>query len=111
MIAQDVLDRIEAELAQAEAARASGYEGRARVNARRAAGMAVRAFLLARGDVVGSGSAVDLLQTFRDQPDTPDDIRQVLEHLLIRVNQDFELPLSVDLIGETRWLVQSLDQG
>ncbi len=111
MIEQDVLDRIEAELAQAETARASGYEGRARVNARRAAGMAVRAFLLARGDVVGSGSAVDLLQTFRDQPDTPDDIRQVLEHLLIRVNQDFELPLSVDLIGETRWLVQSLDQG
>ena len=111
MIAQDVLDRIEAELAQAETARASGYEGRARVNARRAAGMAVRAYLMARGEVVGTGSAVNLLQALRDQPDTPDELRQVLEHLLLRVNQDFELPLSVDLIVETRWLVQSLDKG
>ena len=111
MIAQDVLDRIETELAQAEVARSSGLEGRARVNARRAAGMAVRAFLQARGDGTGSGSAVDLLQALRDQPDTPGDIRQVLEHLLARVNQDFELPVSIDLIGETRWLVQSLHKG
>jgi hypothetical protein len=111
MIAQEALDRIEAELAQAEAARASGFEGRARVNARRAAGMAVRAFMQAQGDELGSGSAVDLLQAFSDQPDTPDDVRQVLAHLLVRVNQDFELPLTVDLIGETRWLVQSLNKG
>jgi hypothetical protein len=111
MIAQEVLDRIETELAQAEAARASGFEGRARVTARRAAGMAVRAFLHARGDQVGSASVVDLLQYLRDQPETTGDIRQVLEHLLARVNQDFELPPSVDLIGETRWLVQSLIKG
>jgi hypothetical protein len=111
MIVQEVLDRIETELAQAEAARSSGLEGRARVSARRAAGMAVRAFLQARGDEVGSASVIDLLQLLRDQPETPDDLRKVLEHLLARVNQDFELPHTVDLISETRWLVQTLNKG
>ena len=110
VITQDVLDKIKAELDQAERARASGFEGKARVNARRAAGMAIRAFYQFRGIAVGATSAYDLLQTMRDRPETPVEIRRVIEHLLTRVDVEFNLPVPVDLIAESRWLVRKLNE-
>ena len=38
----------------------------------------------------------------------PQDIQQVVDHLVTRVNEDYQLPGSIDLIAETRTLVQYL---
>ncbi len=108
MLAGDIANQIAAELAQAEAARAAGFEGRARVNARRAAGIAIRAYFQARGVSQGQASAFELIQLLREQTDLPEGVSQVLDHLLQRVNPDFALPEAVDLIAETRWLVKTL---
>jgi hypothetical protein len=104
------LEQIERELALAETARQAGFEGRARVSARRAAGAAIRAHLIIRRINPGQASAYDLLQILDSRPDTPPEIRQVLGHLLARVNEEFQLPMPVDLIAETRWLVQTLNK-
>ncbi len=110
MIDAETLTLIDRELAQAQAARQAGFEGRARVSARRAAGAAIRAFLTARQAPLGPVSAYDLLQMMAGRADTPPEIRQVIEHLLARVNEEFQLPTPVDLIAETRWLVQTLNK-
>jgi hypothetical protein len=105
------LTQIEHELEQAEAARQAGFEGRARVSARRAAGAAIRAHLIARQVLPGPASAMDLLRIMSEQSDTSVEVRRVIAHLSTRVNEDFQLPEPVDLIAETRWLVQTLNKG
>ena len=100
--------KIEAELAQAGRARAAGNEGMARVCARRAAGIAVRAFFLAHGQPVRSTSAVDLLEQLRLDRALPQEVRSVAEHLLQRVTPDYQLPIPADLLAETAWLVAIL---
>lgn len=104
------LTQIENELTQAEAARQAGFEGRARVSARRAAGAAIRAHLNSRQIHLGQVSAYDLLQIMLHRTDTPPKVHQVIEHLLARVNEEYQLPIPVDLIAETRWLVQILNK-
>jgi hypothetical protein len=104
------LTQIEGELTQAEAARQAGFEGRARVSARRAAGIAIRAHLLLREINVGRASAYDLLEIMLGRTVTSPELHQVIEHLLARVNEEYQLPLPVDLIAETRWLVQNLNK-
>lgn len=110
MLDETTRAQIDHELAQAQAARLAGFEGRARVSARRAAGAAIRAYLTAQQVALGPVSAYDLLQIMRERVDTPPDMLQVIEHLLARVNEDFQLPTPVDLIAETRWLVQTLNK-
>jgi HEPN domain-containing protein len=111
MISQETLAQANTELAHAENARATGFEGRARVSARRAAGLTARSYLGNRGIPVESTSAYDVLQLLRDQPESSDEIRQVIDHLLMRVDKDFQIPAQVDLIAETRWLIQILSEG
>ncbi len=110
MIAEEALSQANAELASAEKARSAGFEGRARVSARRAAGIAVRSFLGNQGVPVATASAFDILQFFRDEWETSDEVRQVIDHLLMRVNEDFHLPSQIDLVAETRWLIQTLNK-
>jgi hypothetical protein len=57
---------------------------------------------------VSASSAYDLLQHFGSQVQLPLEIQQVIEHLIARVNEDFQLPGSIDLISETRVLVKFL---
>ncbi len=110
MISTETLAQAEAELANADAARATGFEGRARAGARRAAGLAARSFLANQGVPFGPTSAYDILQILRDRPETGVEIQEVIDHLLMRVNEDHQLPIPVDLIAETRWLIQTLNK-
>lgn len=100
--------QIQAELNKAEEARARGNEGRARVCARRAAGIAVRAYFAQRGRVARSPSAYDLLNLLAEDPTLPADLRQIAAHLTLRVDEEFKLPVDVDLIAEARKLCQTL---
>lgn len=108
MIQKDVLIRVNTELQHAEQARAGGNEGMARVCARRAAGMAIRAYYQSLGEPVRSTSAVDLLEHVRRDERLATEIHIVAEHLLQRVTPEYRLPIPADLLAETRWLVQAL---
>ncbi len=94
----------------AEAARASGNEGRARVCARRAAGIVIGEYFNQRG-ISSKSSSYERLRALRTLPDMPVDVVLVVDHFLLRVNPDQQLPVPVDLIEEARWLKSRLLDG
>lgn len=99
---KDWREEIQAEIERAEAARERGNEGQARVCARRAAGIAAREYLARQGEIVRTPSAYDLLNLLKDDPHLPPDLKQIAEHLTLRVNEEFKLPVNVDLIAESK---------
>ncbi len=100
--------RYQEELQQAEAARAAGNEGKARVCARRAAGVGLGEYFRRRGQELPGPSAYDRLKYLCSLPDTPSDVQEVAAHFLLRVTPEYSLPLEVDLIAEARWLKDKL---
>lgn len=109
MINREDREKIESELANAEAARQDGFEGRARVYARRAAGIAVRAYARQHGLKLPGDSAYDRLTSLVSFPGIPVEARQAATLLTERVDINFNLPVDVDLLTEARRLVAALD--
>jgi len=101
-------EQIQKEFETAEQARASGNEGQARVCARRAAGIAIREFLARQGIHHPSASAVDLLTLLKDDPLLSPDLRLIIDHLTLRVTEEFKLPVKADLVAEARILCENL---
>ncbi len=104
----DLRQSIEAELEKAERARLNENEGRARVCARRAAGMAARDFLRRQGVQTRNSSAYETLKTLAVYAGLAPELRSAAEHLTTRVNEEFTLPVDVDLIAEARNLIGGL---
>lgn len=100
--------QIESEFEKAEQARARGNEGQARVCARRAAGLAVREYLTRQGIRPSSVSAYDLLNFLKEDPHLSTDLRLIADHLTLRVNEEFKLPVKADLIAEARTFCETL---
>ncbi len=98
----DWQSEIQAEFDRAAQARQRNNEGQARVCARRAAGIAVREYLSRRGIRPPSTSAYDLLNLVREDPLLPPDLKQIADHLTVRVTEEFKLPVDVDLVAEAR---------
>jgi hypothetical protein len=96
------------ELHQAETARLSGNEGKARVCARRAAGHIIGEFLTRTGSPARSPSAISRLGQLADRQDLDPRTREVASHFLLRITPEHTLPLDVDLIAEARWLARHL---
>jgi len=94
------------ELERAEAARREGNEGRARVCARRAAGLAARDFLTRRG--VRTGSVYAALQALAGLPGLDPDLAAAARLLTLRVTEEFRLPVEADLIAEARRLCERI---
>jgi len=103
--------QINTEFERAEQARARGNEGRARVCARRAAGIATREYFARRGKTIRTPSAYDLLNLLIEDSLLADDLRQLAAHLTLRVDEEFKLPMDVDLIAEARMLCKGLMNG
>ena len=101
-------EELNAEFDQAAAARSKGNEGQARVCARRAAGIAIRQYLLRRGERVPSPSAYDLLRLIETDSSFPESIRRAAGLLRLRVTEAFTLPVEADLIEEARALCDAL---
>jgi len=99
---------IDKEFEKAGQARARGNEGQARVCARRAAGVAVREYLTRRGVRPPSTSAYDLLNLLKEDPGLAPDLRQIAEHLTLRVTEEFKLPVDADLLAEARQFCDKL---
>jgi hypothetical protein len=105
---QGLRQAIEAELKNAESARLAGNEGRARVCARRAAGIAARGFLTRHGVWARKDSAYEALKALAAYPGLAPDLQSAAVHLTTRVTEEFNLPTNVDLIAEARKLIGGL---
>ena len=97
-------EEIQTEFAQAQKARANNNEGQARVCARRAAGIAIRDYLVRRGIRPPSRSAHDLLTLIKEHAALPSDLKRVADHLTLRVTEEFKLPIEADLVAESKML-------
>ena len=96
--------QLQNEFEKARQARINKNEGQARVCARRAAGVAARAYLTRKGVQVPSMSAYDLLNLLRENMELPPEMQSIADHLTMRVNEDFQLPIDADLVAEARIL-------
>lgn len=99
---KDPGSEIQAELERATQARARGNEGQARVCARRAAGIAAREYFVRHGENIRRPSAYDLLNRLAEEPSISGELRQSARYLTLRVNEEFKLPVNVDLVAEAR---------
>ena len=61
-----------------------------------------------RGIQTASPSAYDLLKILLEMDDLPADVRQFAEHLTLRVNEEFKLPVNADLVKEAQTLCERL---
>lgn len=104
----DWITHYDREITQAEAARAAGNEGRARVCARRAAGAVISEYMRRQGLQPRGPSAYDRVRDLLDLPDISPEVRQAAGHFLLRVTPEFTLPEEIDLIDEARWLRRTL---
>ena len=104
----DLHSQIQAEFERAGQARARGKEGQARVCARRAAGLAVREYLTRQGIRPPSASAYDLLNLLKEDPRLSPELKQIAEHLTVRVTEEFKLPVEADLVAEARRFCEEL---
>jgi hypothetical protein len=107
---------IRAELELAYAARAAGNEGRARVCARRAAGLAARDYLNLHWKMLDdagqnrlrSVSAYQALQALAGLSGLAPELKNATENLTRRVSPEFQLPTGIDLIDEAQKLIGGL---
>ena len=100
----DLNSQLRKEFEKAQQARINKNEGQARVCARRAAGIAIREYLTRKGTQVPSMSAYDLLNLLKEDTLLPPEMQLIVDHLTVRVTEDFELPVDADLIAEARIL-------
>ena len=100
--------KLQAEFERAEQARSKGNEGQARVCARRAAGIAIREYLTRKRTHPSSASAVDLLNLIKEDPFLSSDLKLIVDHLTLRVTEEFKLPVDADLVAEARQLCSEL---
>ena len=104
----DWQSKVKTEFDKAEQARALGNEGQARVCARRAAGIAAREYFARLGEPIRTSSAYDLLHLLADDARLSSETRQSAGYLTLRVDEEFKLPVNVDLIDEANRLVNAL---
>ncbi|MFH2103325.1 MAG: hypothetical protein ABIJ39_08225 [Chloroflexota bacterium] len=99
---------INEELQSAEDARLAGNEGRARVCARRATGIAIREYFQMEGINLPTRSVITLLEKFSTLPGIEPDLQQAARYLTTRITEDLKLPVTLDLIAEARKLCDQL---
>lgn len=109
MKTDSIRHQIQAELEDAVRSRKAGNQGRARVCARRAAGLAARHYLEKHlGEPIRMNVYRSLL-ALKDAPGPlPPAAATAVDRLTRRVNQDHQLPPEIDLIQEARTLISSL---
>jgi hypothetical protein len=102
---------IEAELLGARVSRAEGNEGRARVCARRAAGLAIGTYFERNTGENPPQSAYRLLQWFSQRDEIPEDLLRSAQRLSVRVTPDFELPHQEDPIEDALLIITAIMDG
>jgi len=106
---QDWEEIFSKEIRQAEDSRLSGNEGRARVCARRAAGIVVGEYLFRSDDEFVGHGAYDNLRYFIALPDISPRLKDIASNFVLRVDVNHKLPVDVDLIEEALKLKGEFD--
>jgi len=88
------------EIENARYSREAGNEGRARVSARRAAGIAAGVYLSQIMPDYKIKGALENLSDLQSHPDIRDNIKELVNIFLIRVDYDHNLPIEADLIEQ-----------
>lgn len=100
--------RFDLEMQRAQSARAEGNEGRARVAARRAAGIVAAEYLKRQGVNTPGMTALERLKLLQTWPGLPPQTRDIIAHILMRVDSDYSLPPELDLVAEAQALADYL---
>jgi len=98
----------ELELEKARVARENGNEGMARVLARRAAGLAIRAFLEENGETQSMLSLNKLIKDESVRNLLPETIQAELNRMCLRVDLNYQLPGNIDLIKDAQTILNLL---
>lgn len=99
------MDRLERELHHALAAQAEGNAGKARVCARRAAGLAIRAYYRRVDGTPWGGDAMTQLNRMQTDTAVPELVRAAAARLSTKVDFDHQLPFEQDAIEDARRIV------
>jgi hypothetical protein len=108
---RQITTAIEEEFTVAHASRLSGNEGRARVCARRAAGLAIGIYFENQTAEKPTGNAYKLLQWFSEQEEIPEELQRSARRLIVRVTPEYELPHEEDPIDDARSIVSAVLTG
>jgi hypothetical protein len=109
VFSQEIRLAVEEELARGLEARAAQNEGRARVCARRSAGVAMREYLRLTGQPA-RGSSYDLLGLIQELDSVPMRVKVAARCLLAKVDENHNLTVEADLLEEARILARELEQ-
>ena len=101
----------EQEVAGAESALRQGFEGRSRVQLRRAAGAVIREYFRQHGMQTTRTSAYDLLRELCGMEGFHKDVYSILDHFLLRVDEDHHLPEDINLFSDIYRLKDFLISG
>jgi hypothetical protein len=93
------------DLNKAAQARRKGLEGQARVLSRLAAASAVKAYLAKSDQPIPSTNAYEILVFYSQSASLPARVRFALDHLLMKVDQDYNLPDGIDLLADVEELI------
>jgi hypothetical protein len=110
MFREDVKQKIAMELSRGNAARKEGLDGQARVCARRAAAAAIREYLRGVGLPSARPGVIEQLEAGLEIPGLVGELRQAIEHLLLRVDENYALPEEIDLLADARMLAGKLEE-
>jgi hypothetical protein len=98
----------EHEISSARQARAVKNEGKSRVCSRRAAGIVAKTYISDKNPNLQLKSAYEYLKYLHADPQISEDIKEVVNHFLIKVTPDYLLPIDADLIEDACWLSRAL---
>lgn len=96
------------ELEAGYASRASGFEGKARVCARRALGIVIEEYFRRRDLPTPGTSIQERIAALIDLDVLPYQMREVIDHFLVKVDEGYNLPIDSDLLAESAWLAYQL---
>ncbi|MGB9673364.1 MAG: hypothetical protein ACPL3P_04440 [Anaerolineales bacterium] len=95
------------EIKQANIARSEGNEGKARVCARRAANVLLQYYFYLQ-DIPATKNAIKNLTLLQNYLNVSHPAYPIVSHLLLRVNEEFQLPQEIDLIKDVLQLKEIL---
>lgn len=102
------IDEIQKEFAEAARARLLKNEGKVRVCARRAVGIAIAHHYESQNKSLPAVQALDLMKMLHSDTTIPEEIRDAVHRLSARVTPDFTYAFSTDPIADAKVVVDYL---
>lgn len=107
-MSNDWISDFQHEISTAKQARAQKNEGKSRVCARRAAGIVAKIYISDKNPDIQLKSAYEYLNYLLADPEISQEIREVVNHFVIKVTPDYTLPIDADLIEDACRLSKTL---